>query len=211
MSPTGMTGVLYAEESCQFPTPTTVVLQTLALLISIQLTLNKLLSHCLRPSSHLQDKNVVQWISNIFINKGNFILFFFFCFQGHTKAYGSSQARGQIRAASARLRHSHSNTRSETCLQPTPELTPDPQPTEQGQGSSPHPQRQLDYFLLRHNRNSQDLYPLRRSRHLRSSGTVLIEVHKVFLLLPPPGPLSSPLPCAFSDPPCSPRALQSAE
>ena len=59
MSPTGMTGVLHAEESCQFPTPTTVVLQTLALLISIQLTLNKLLSHCLRPSSHLQDKNVV--------------------------------------------------------------------------------------------------------------------------------------------------------
>ena len=42
-------------------------------------------------------------------------------------AYGSSQARGRIRAIAACLHHSHSNTRSELCLWPTPQLmaTPD--------------------------------------------------------------------------------------
>ena len=51
-------------------------------------------------------------------------------------ACGGSQARGQIRPIAASLWHSHRNTRSEPCLQPTPQLTamPDPQPTEQGQG-----------------------------------------------------------------------------
>ena len=43
-------------------------------------------------------------------------------------ACGSSQARGQIGAVAASLRHSHSNARSELHLQPTPQLmtTPDP-------------------------------------------------------------------------------------
>ena len=56
-------------------------------------------------------------------------------------AYGSSQARGQIRAVAASLHHSHSNDRSKLHLQPPPELPAmlDPQPTEQGQGSNPHP------------------------------------------------------------------------
>ena len=35
--------------------------------------------------------------------------FFFFSFWGHTEAHGSSQARGQIRAAAASLHHSPSN------------------------------------------------------------------------------------------------------
>ena len=34
-------------------------------------------------------------------------------------AYGSSRARNRIRAEAAGLHHSHSNTRSELCLQPT--------------------------------------------------------------------------------------------
>ena len=38
-------------------------------------------------------------------------------------AYGGSQARGRIRAVAAGLHQSHSNTRSEPCLQPTPQLT----------------------------------------------------------------------------------------
>ena len=38
-------------------------------------------------------------------------------------AYGGSQARGRIGATAAGLRHSHSNTGSEPCLQPTPQLT----------------------------------------------------------------------------------------
>ena len=53
-------------------------------------------------------------------------------------AYEDSQNRGQIRATAAGL---HSNARSEPRLQPIPQLTatPDPQPTEQGQGSNPQP------------------------------------------------------------------------
>ena len=64
-------------------------------------------------------------------------LFFFFCLFAISwaapAAYGGAVATG--------LRHSHSNTGSEPRLQPTPQLmaTPDPQPTEQGQGSNLQP------------------------------------------------------------------------
>ena len=37
-------------------------------------------------------------------------------------AYGGSQARGPIGAVAAGLHHSHSNTRSKPCVQPTPQL-----------------------------------------------------------------------------------------
>ena len=43
-------------------------------------------------------------------------------------AYGSSQARGQIRAAAAGLHHSHSNTGSKLSLGPTARLTATPDP-----------------------------------------------------------------------------------
>ena len=48
----------------------------------------------------------------------------FFCvyvcvFRAAPVAYGSSWARGQIRAAAAGLHYSHSNTRSKPHLQPT--------------------------------------------------------------------------------------------
>ena len=66
------------------------------------------------------------------------IFFFFFppLFRTTALAYGSSQARGQIRASDAGLGHGHSNLGSDMHLQPTPELTAmlDPSPTEQGQG-----------------------------------------------------------------------------
>ena len=54
-------------------------------------------------------------------------------------AYGDSQARGRIGAVATGLHQSHSNAGSEPRLQPTPQLTatPDPQPTEQGQGLNP--------------------------------------------------------------------------
>ena len=54
--------------------------------------------------------------------------FFFFLFRATPAAYGSSQAKGWIRAAPAGLRHSHSNVGSEPHLRPTPQLmvTPDP-------------------------------------------------------------------------------------
>ena len=54
-------------------------------------------------------------------------------------AYGGSQARGQMRATAVGLYHSIAG--SVLRLRPTPWLTVilDPQPTERGQGSNPHP------------------------------------------------------------------------
>ena len=56
-------------------------------------------------------------------------------------AHGGSQARGLIGVVAAGLHQSHSNVGSEPHLRPTPQLTttPDPQPTDQGQGSNPGP------------------------------------------------------------------------
>ena len=48
---------------------------------------------------------------------------FFFLFRAAPTAYGSSQARGPIGDVAAGLHHSHSNTRSEPHLRPTPQLT----------------------------------------------------------------------------------------
>ena len=58
-------------------------------------------------------------------------------------AYGGSQARGRIRAASAGRRHSHSNARSKPRLHPTLQLlaASDPSPMERGQGTNSHPHR----------------------------------------------------------------------
>ena len=66
-------------------------------------------------------------------------LFRLFVFSRATPAaYGGSHARGLIRAVVTGLHHSHSNTRSELRLRPTPQFTamPDPEPMEQGQGSN---------------------------------------------------------------------------
>ena len=54
----------------------------------------------------------------------SFILFYFILlfFRAEPTAYGSSQARGQIRAAAASLHHSHSNMGSEPQMRPTPQL-----------------------------------------------------------------------------------------
>ena len=43
-------------------------------------------------------------------------------------AYGGSQARGPIGATAAGLYQSHSNSESEPCMRPTPQLTPTPDP-----------------------------------------------------------------------------------
>ena len=51
-----------------------------------------------------------------------FGLFFYLFFSPTPAAYGGSQARDQIRAIATGLSHSHSNARSEPCLQPTPQL-----------------------------------------------------------------------------------------
>ena len=53
-----------------------------------------------------------------------FVLFCLFAISwAAPSAYGSSQARGPIRAVATSLRHSHSNVGSELHLQPTPRLT----------------------------------------------------------------------------------------
>ena len=46
----------------------------------------------------------------------------FLLFRTVSEAHGGAQARGQIGAAAAGLRHGHSNTGSEKLLQPTPQL-----------------------------------------------------------------------------------------
>ena len=53
----------------------------------------------------------------------------------------SSQARGPTGAIATGLHRSHGNVESKPHLRSTPQLmaTPDPSPTEQGQGSNPHP------------------------------------------------------------------------
>ena len=67
--------------------------------------------------------------------------FFFLLFRATLAAYGGSQSRNLIGAIAAGLHHSHSNSGSEPCLWPSPQITatPYPQPTEQGQGLNPHP------------------------------------------------------------------------
>ena len=54
--------------------------------------------------------------------------FFFFPFRAAPPAFGSSQARGQIRATATGLHHSHSNSGSELYLRPIPQLRAVPDP-----------------------------------------------------------------------------------
>ena len=72
-----------------------------------------------------------------------FLFSFLFSFEGRTCSIWKFPGiwKDQIGAAVASLRHSHNNTGSEPYLWPTPQLsaTPDPYPTEWGQGSHLHP------------------------------------------------------------------------
>ena len=81
-------------------------------------------------TSHVEGENAKQYV----IESNDFFFVFFAISWAHSVAYGGSQARGRI----AGLHHSHSHGGSEPCLRPTPQLTatPDPEPTEQAQGSN---------------------------------------------------------------------------
>ena len=89
-------------------------------------------------------------------------VFFFVClFYRHISipmVYIGGDAFFVVIFTAAGLHHSHSNTGSKLCLQPTPQLTAtiDPSPTMQGQGlnSQPH-DSQSDSFPLCHNGNSK--------------------------------------------------------
>ena len=59
----------------------------------------------------------------LFIYLKFIFIFIFLLFRAAPTAYGGSQTRGCIRATAAGLSHSHSNTESESRLQPTPQLT----------------------------------------------------------------------------------------
>ena len=80
-------------------------------------------------------------------------------FLGCTHSIWRSAGQGSMGAIAASLHHSHSNTRSKLHLQPIPQFkaTPDPLPTEQGQGSNLRPHGyQQNSFPLSHNGNSQE-------------------------------------------------------
>ena len=64
------------------------------------------------------------------------IFFVFLSFKGCTHGIWRLPARGPIRAVASSLHQSHSNAGSKPHLRPTPQLraTPDPQPTDRGQG-----------------------------------------------------------------------------
>ena len=87
-----------------------------------------------------------------------FPFFFSLClFRATPEACGGSQARALIGAVATGLRQSHSNARFKPSLRPTAQLTatPDPQPTEQGQGLNPQPHGSYsDLFPLHHDGNS---------------------------------------------------------
>ena len=70
---------------------------------------------------HLCQKSMVIFSLDLFLNS---LLFHwsFFLFRVSPAAYGGSQDRGQTGAVAAGLHHSHSNTRSKTCLRPSPQL-----------------------------------------------------------------------------------------
>ena len=61
-------------------------------------------------------------LGHIHVSALNF--FFFLLFRVVLAAFGGCQARGPIRATAASLSHSHSNIRSELCLQFTAMLDP---------------------------------------------------------------------------------------
>ena len=71
----------------------------------------------------------ILWTSDYLAGVLFFFFFLVFCpFRAAPAAYGDSHAKGPIGAVAAGLRQSHSNTRSELRLRPTPQLTATPHP-----------------------------------------------------------------------------------
>ena len=74
-----------------------------------------------KSQSNLEKEKQSRWIT---IPNFNTPLFFFFnLFMAALSACGSSQAKGQIRATATSQCHSHTNSGSEPCLWPIPQLT----------------------------------------------------------------------------------------
>ena len=74
----------------------------------------------------LEEREIRGLLPGFGLNKQYILFIFIFIFlllKAIPAVYGSSQARGKIRAAAAGLHHSHSNARFELRLQPTRQLT----------------------------------------------------------------------------------------
>ena len=106
----------------------------------------------LKPGNKIKGNNICKAVGNNLVHRWpsindihyyyftDFFFFLVFClFRATPAACGSSQARGWMGTVAASLHHSYSNAGSKPHLWPTPYLMsmPDPQPTEQGQGSNP--------------------------------------------------------------------------
>ena len=111
---------------------------------------------------HTSSTAILGVVSNHWSRNAQFLFLFFvfllLLFRAKSMAYGVSQARGQIGATAAGLRHS--NTGSEPHLWPTQQLmaTRDSWLNEQGQRSNPHSHgyySDLDSFPLHHHGNSK--------------------------------------------------------
>ena len=97
-------------------------------------------THCdrlgIEPASwYCRDPMVSQWE----LPRSEAFFFFFLLFRVKFVTYGGSQARGQIEATAAGLHYSHSNTKSEPHLQPTPQLTAMPESPTHWAGSGIEP------------------------------------------------------------------------
>ena len=101
-------------------------------------------------------------------------------FRAALVAYVSSQARGRNGSAAASLHHSHSKTRSESHLWPTPQLTAmlDPGPSERGQGLNLSARGYESGSLpLSHNRNSHIYTILNCQWCLSKAGRLFFFLH----------------------------------
>ena len=121
----------------------------------------------------------------------NLSFYFFFCFFGPHPWYREGPRLGVELELLPGLRHSHSSTGSEPCLQMSLPLTatPDPSPTERGQRRNPQPHgSSLDSFPLRHDGNFESVSP----RRCQEGGKLQAPVD-VLLQRELPGQLNSPL------------------
>ena len=94
--------------------------------ITVKLSLKHQTLICLTVSGGLESRSVLAELVYLRISHdiavklspGSFCLFF----RATPTAYGGSQARGRIGAIATGQHHSHSNTRSERCPPPIPQL-----------------------------------------------------------------------------------------
>ena len=109
-----------------------------------------LVPHCLAFEMICNEGNSCQHLLSSCYRPSTIFVFFFFFLRLHPQHM-------EVPRLAAGLHHSHSNTESEPCLWPIPQImaTLGPWPTEWVQRWNPHPRGyQLDSFSLSHDRTS---------------------------------------------------------